>query len=197
MSNSLEAEHSCESMEEGESVSFPLMVIENEINWSSATFATTLIGMLVAVTGLLKAYLEVRPLVPTKGDRIVALPGMWRGTTHQPDHPKGYIWGTVLMTLEAHGKRVSGKAIITTAQEAKTLEPAPNVVLTLQLKGGFSHASILRLDYANVDEAVLQLGTMYLELDATGRRLVGRFSGYGNLSGGVVHGYIKAEKEGS
>lgn len=166
------------------------------MDWFNPTIVTAFVGLLAGFLAFLKVYLEVRPLLPTTAGRAAALPGTWRGSIQQPDHPKGFREASVTMTLQTRGRRVTGKASISAVSNEKPQEQAQRIVIALQLKGGFQRESILRIDYANVDGSVLQFGTFYLQLDASGRRLVGRFAGYGHLAEGIVYGHFQSEKEG-
>jgi hypothetical protein len=155
----------------------------------------SIVGLLTAVAGLLKAYLDVKPLVALRRSRETALTGAWSGRILEPNHPLGYYAGTVAMRLETSGSRVTGKARVVISRDKTFEHQASNVTIELSIKGGFARESILRLDYANSDHSVMQFGTMYLRLDGTGRRLIGRLAGYGNLAEDVIHGDVSLDKQ--
>lgn len=64
----------------------------------------------------------------------------------------------------------------------------------LYIEGGLFENRFLKLEYKNTDENVIQFGTFLMELMPDGKKLIGRFTGYGHVSKKVVYGKITLNK---
>jgi hypothetical protein len=140
----------------------------------------TFIGGLI--TFFLMKYYEQRQLLPVGGARRNALCGNWKGQITQ--RTVGSY--EVEMSLQSKGNKIIGKGWLRHIER--------NLLITLEMEGGFLYENFLKLDYKNSDSAHIQFGSMVFEVSPCSKKIKGKFSGYGSVSKAVVGGDISLEK---
>lgn len=137
------------------------------------------------ITFFLVKYYEHRQLLPVGGARRKALCGNWKGQITQR------TVGTyaVEMSLESKGNKIIGKGWLRHIER--------NLLITLDMEGGFLYENFLKLDYRNADRAHIQFGSMIFEVSPCSKKIKGKFSGYGSVLKAVVGGDISLEKDSS
>ncbi len=136
---------------------------------------------------------EQRDLLPISADRRRALLGTWEGSFDQEGGPDGApLTGRVEIELNQQ----SGKALTGTARFEATIEDKP-LPSAIAIQGGYRNDRFLTLAYTNRDSATVHFGSIILELSADGKRLAGRFLGYGFMSQRLVHGTLKLVNRGA
>jgi hypothetical protein len=115
--------------------------------------------------------------------------GFWKGTIRQ-NFPgmQEQLSGDFAMTLRAARKRVSGTATFDITIMGKAHH------LAFHLSGGFLYETYLQLQYRDDTPGVIHFGSIIAELSADGSQFVGRFVGYGHLSGQIVYGDVSLTK---
>lgn len=155
--------------------------------------AAIVYGLFAIVTSILtlflKQYIDNRTKLRIPAGRRRAITGHWEGMAHQEPGPNGQpIDFAVTVELTAGRKTISGRLTIRFELDGKREQARFNVT------GGFFHGYFLQLNYTPRDEATIQFGSVILELDAAGKRLKGRFAGYGKITQTVVSGTAELEK---
>jgi hypothetical protein len=92
------------------------------------------------------------------------------------------------MEFKADGKIIEGIVILDHPEGPS--EPR----LHLRIINSDFHEPFLKLDYKNTTDGVLQFGCWIAKLDGGGRRLEGRYVGYGSISNRIVFGEVSVRK---
>lgn len=125
-------------------------------------------------------------IFPSVGQETI-FDGVWAGTFLQEE---GVLRASIPVRFELHtkGKRVTGDATATIET------PDLKTTFKLRVAGGRAADRFLRLDYDNVDPAVRQFGSVYVELSNDGTKLRGIWAGYGHKTGGFVGGSVEMHR---
>ena len=142
------------------------------------------------LTLILKQYFDNRSKLPIPSGRREAITGRWQGMAHQEQGPQGPFDFPLTVELTAGRKILSGVLTIRYEIDGRQEQAQFNV------SGGFFHGSFLQLNYTPRDRATIQFGSVTALLDAAGKRLEGRFSGYGKITQTVVSGTVTLQKAG-
>lgn len=134
------------------------------------------------ITFFLMKYYEQRQLLPVGSARKKALCGDWKGQVIQ----RSIGSYEIEMSLAFKGHKIIGKGWLRHNEK--------NLIISLDMEGGFLYENFLKLDYKNADSAHIQFGSMIFEISPTSRKMKGKFSGYGSISEAVVGGDISLEK---
>jgi hypothetical protein len=117
------------------------------------------------------------------GPRAAAL-GAWRGIFRQH-----FLGKPTQVPIEF---TFSGGSRVVTGQGHYQFEGRGRVFL--KVHGGFVAAGKLRLEYVNTDPAVLQCGSIFVELNSAGDVLEGFFAGFGLATSSPLDGSIRLQK---
>ena len=127
-------------------------------------------------------------------ESAIAVRGFWQGIVVQPNYPGSPLKTDIVMELDFKRDTIMGSARIVTHFEPERHGRAGPVEIQLRLRGGFYTDRLLKLEYKDQTPAVLQFGTMVLELSPRADELEGELVGYGSLSKRVIHGMVKLVK---
>jgi hypothetical protein len=159
------------------------------------TVTASIIGGVCTVTApvltyVITRYIDDRDKLIILRDRRDALKAKWIGTIHQEHGSDGDpLDYPITATFSAKRKQIDGTAVIRVPEEDnKTIE------IDLTFNGGFLHGRFLQLDYISKDKSIVQFGSVVLELDARGKRLNGRFTGYGARVEKIISGSIDMQR---
>src|ERR1700744_2878350 len=129
----------------------------------------TVVGAIVST--FLKSYLEKADLSFSRTKKRYALNGVWRGNAIQNEDPLIAGPYSIELDLNSSAGKIMGKARV----------DDPNESIILTVNGKFKEEGLLKLDYENKDKTVLQFGTFILKLSPGGKKLTGRFIGFGHV----------------
>lgn len=122
--------------------------------------------------------------------RKIALDGSWNGKVFQAEWLNGQpINYPFTITLDVSKKEIKGTGIVHFPMSKTEIHS-----FNISLKGGFLHDRFLKLDYKNTNQAAMQFGSLILNLSSDGKKLTGRFLGYGSKTEKLVFGELKLEK---
>ena len=117
-------------------------------------------------------------------DRAHLFAGTWMGTYHQAEGPEGVpVDGSVQLVFEKPDRILTGIGTLAFKRSDGTV-----FNLNIKFHGGFLHNRFLKLEYENVDTGAVQFGTFVAELSPDGRRISGKYVGYGAQSERIVTG---------
>lgn len=125
-------------------------------------------------------------------DRLQGILGEWYGLMIQDIHPKenrpmGYPV-RLHFTDCSSDNRIIGEFV--TAPKGEPYPPYDN-----SFKGVYKHGRFLALDYKQIsNRSAIHFGSILLEIPSNGRRLEGRFLGYGPHSDRLVFGTLDVKK---
>lgn len=119
--------------------------------------------------------------------RIRALEGYWEGQATDVDVPDDIRY-TTRDRVSFHIDRGEIKGLLET-QVYEDEKPDK-----LIFSGKFYDDSFLKLEYRNQDEKIFQFGIIFLKLSADGRKLYGKFVGFGWEREDIVGGRVEWEK---
>lgn len=162
---------------------------------SEITIRISLVILGAVVSGMVGATFrklwDERDLLVIEAGRKEALTGAWNGHFEQNLGPGGEtpLHGSILLELvRPTRKLVKGNATFTAVIDGKHL-PA-----TIHFEGGFRNDRFAALNYVNMDKATVHFGHFLLELSPDGRKLTGKFLGYGFISETLVEGTVELTK---
>jgi len=127
------------------------------------------------------------PTYASSEGRRETLNGKWIGTLRQRFKGK-LIESAIEMDFKAEVEPMEGIATLDHPDGPGHPKLRFNVV------DAFFHDPILKLDYRNTVDSVLQFGCFVGRLDAAGKTLKGRFVGYGSLVDQIAFGEVCASK---
>lgn len=143
--------------------------------------AAIVISAISGVLGFLSRHWIEALLRGKRGDYISEISGTWEGTARQRRGVIGESKAT--FTLKSWANIVYG-VIAYDGTERK-----------LNVVGGFIQDRYLSLHYRNRHNAILQHGSILLELSGDNTTLTGDFQGVGPISGKIVIGSIELKKQ--
>jgi hypothetical protein len=127
---------------------------------------------------VLKTYIENKSLFNLSKGRKKKLNGNWVGHfTQNKDSFSDFN-----IDLKVGRKKISGTGTIG-FNKGK-----------VSLYGGYRNDRFLKLDYQNIDNEIIQFGTIILELSPDNESLNGEFLGYGPKAKKIVAGNIEMKK---
>lgn len=138
------------------------------------------------ITLLLKEYFDRRKARYEKvADKIRdAVYGKWKGSFEQTLESQPI---NIEMDIEL---KVSSSGSIT----GKAKFPFRDETWEVSIKGGFYSERFLKLDYENVNRAILQFGAFIFRLSDDAKTLKGCFIGYGHISEKIIGGNAVLKK---
>jgi hypothetical protein len=119
--------------------------------------------------------------------RRKALIGKWKGNIVQDSDRELGEMG-IDMVFTSSGKVIEG--------DCEFIFPEGNRVRVIKLKfiGGFYHERFVKFDYTNPEDGVIQFGCAIMILASEGKRLEGRYVGYGSITNRIVSGTVVMHK---
>lgn len=130
---------------------------------------------------------ERKIFIPGYKGRLSALAGKWEGKGYDVDTTNN-TKNTYEISLDLFKRRKTIKG----SAKVKS-EPNENS-FALKLMGGFYSDSYLKLEYSNTDKNVIQYGVFFLKLSSNGKKLNGKFLGYGHTREEIIEGHLEFDK---
>jgi hypothetical protein len=115
-----------------------------------------------------------------------ALIGTWVGKVDQ-EMPDGMLSSDVKLEIVVTPNGIEGEGILNTS-----LVDYP---LVLKFSCGVLYDQFVRLEYVGADPATIQFGTWVARLSASGRKIEGRYVGYGSITDKIVTGHAMLDKQ--
>jgi hypothetical protein len=112
--------------------------------------------------------------------------GTWVGKVDQ-EMPEGILSSDAKMEITVTPKGIEGVAVLNT--------PLVDYPLVLNFSCGVLYDQFIRLEYVGADPATIQFGTWVARLSANGRKIEGRYVGYGSITDRIVTGYAVLNKQ--
>ena len=128
---------------------------------------------------------EYRPI-----RRASAIIGKWSGTVHQNRGPEGQpLDYPCCATLTVTQQEIKGHFTTEVLYEGEMIK------MDFDVTGNLTYERFLQVNHSSKDQGVIQFGSMIFELDSAGRRMKGKYIGYGALSESIVAGTAVFTKE--
>lgn len=115
-----------------------------------------------------------------------ALIGTWVGTVNQ-EMPEGIVSSEARMEITTTPNGIEGTAVLNTLLVDYPLE--------LKFTCGVLYDQFVRLEYVGADPATIQFGTWVARLSSSGRKIEGRYVGYGSITDRIVTGHALLNKQ--
>lgn len=142
------------------------------------------------LTYIFTKFYDNRDLLVISQNRKAALNGAWHGKIFQAEGIRGQpVQYPFNIDLSVNKKEVHGIGKVNFP-----ISKTETHVFNVSLLGGFLHDRFLKLDYKNTNPAEMQFGSLILNLSSDGKKLSGRFLGYGAKTEKLVFGELTLEK---
>lgn len=115
-----------------------------------------------------------------------ALIGVWAGKVDQ-EMPEGILSSEATMEIFMTPNGIEGSAVLNTSLIEYPLE--------LKFTCGVLYDQFVRLEYVGKDPSTIQFGTWVARLSASGRKIEGRYVGYGSITDRIVTGCAILNKQ--